>query len=143
VDARLRHVLRRQRRSQRKPRGAQQRDRPADLLSGAFDLTGAGNAFTLAGFGSFANLVAGTSFGGLDVLLDDGSVGAFLATIVVHASGSNASGFAGALPDMTFVIRGDVAAVAAVPEPETYVLLVTGLVVLARVAQKRRQRRVV
>jgi energy-converting hydrogenase Eha subunit C len=41
------------------------------------------------------------------------------------------------------VIRGDVAAVAAVPEPETYVLLVTGLVVLARVAQKRRQRRVV
>jgi len=116
---------------------------PADLLSGAFDLTGAGNAFTLAGFGSFANVVAGTSFGGLDVLLDDGSIGAFLATIVVHASGSNASGFAGALPDMTFVIRGDVAAVAAVPEPETYVLLVTGLVVLARVAQKRRQRRVV
>ena len=113
---------------------------PADLLSGAFDLTGAGNAFALAGFGSFSNLVAGTSFGGLDVLLDDGSVGDFAATIVLHASGSNASGFVGALPDMTFVIRGDVAAVAAVPEPETYLLLIAGLAAVASVA-KRRQRR--
>src|SRR6185295_10379019 len=114
---------------------------PADLLGGTFDLGGAGNAFALTGFGSFANLVAGTSFGGLDVLLDDGNVGAFLATIVLHSSGSNASGFVGALPDMTFVIRGDVAAVAAVPEPETYLLLIAGLAVVTSVAKRRQRRR--
>jgi len=38
------------------------------------------------------------------------------------------------------VIRGDVAAVAAVPEPETYLLLIAGLAAVASVA-KRRQRR--
>jgi len=34
---------------------------PADLLSGDFDLGGIGNRFALSGFGSFANLVAGSS----------------------------------------------------------------------------------
>ena len=108
--------------------------------SGAFDLTGAGNAFALTGFASFANLVAGTSFGSLGGVLDDGTVGDFAASIVRHASGSNAIGCAGALPDMTFVIRGDVSAIAAVPEPETYLLLLAGLAAVASVA-KRRQRR--
>ena len=54
-------------------------------------------------------------------------------------SGSNASGYAGALGDTFLVLRGDVA-VAAVPEPETYVLMLAGLLVVARVAQRRRQR---
>jgi hypothetical protein len=113
---------------------------PADLLNGTFDLTAAGNAFALSGFGSFSNLVAGSSFGGLGVLLDDATAGDFVATIVLHATGSNASGYVGALPDMTFVIRGDVSAIAAVPEPETYLLLLAGLAAVASVA-KRRQRR--
>ena len=113
---------------------------PADLLSGAFDLTGAGSAFTLAGFGSFANLVAGASFDGLAVMLDDDDAGAFVATIVLHASGSNASGFDGRLDDVTLVIRGDVA-IAAVPEPETYALMLGGLLVVASVARRRRHRR--
>jgi hypothetical protein len=110
---------------------------PADLLSGAFDLAGAGSAFTLAGFGSFADLVAGASFDGLAVMLDDDDAGAFLATVVLHASGSNASGFAGRLDDVTLVIRGDVA-VAAIPEPETYALMIGGLLVVASVARRRR-----
>ena len=99
---------------------------PADLLSGAFDLGGVGPGLTLAGFGSFANLVAGASFGGLDVVFDDDDAGAFLATLVLHATGSNASGFEGRLDDITLVIRGDVA-IAAVPEPETYALMIGGL----------------
>ncbi|MGZ8260933.1 MAG: choice-of-anchor D domain-containing protein, partial [Caldimonas sp.] len=111
---------------------------PADLLSGSFDLGGAGgDAFTLAGFGSFANLVAGASFGGLQVTLDDDDAGAFLATIVLQASGSNASGFEGRLEDVTLVLRGDVA-VAAIPEPETYALMVGGLLAVASVARRRR-----
>jgi PEP-CTERM motif len=113
---------------------------PADLLSGSFDLGGVGPRLTLAGFGSFANLVAGASFGGLDVTFDDDAAGAFLATLVLQASGSNASGFEGRLDDTTVVIRGEVA-VAAVPEPGTYALMISGLLVVASVARRRRQRR--
>ena len=112
---------------------------PADLLSGAFDLSGATSAFTLSGFDSFANLVAGSTFDGLGVRFDDDAQGTFLATVVLHASGSNASGYAGAIGDTFLVLRGDVA-VAAVPEPETYALMLAGLLFLARVAQRRRQR---
>jgi hypothetical protein len=111
---------------------------PADLLSGTFDLAGPGSGFILAGFGSFANLVAGASFGGLGVLFDDGAAGSFVSTIVLHASGSNASGFEGRLDDTTIVLRG---AVAAVPEAETYTLMISGLLVVAGVAKRRRQRR--
>ena len=77
----------------------------------------------------------GHEFGGV---LDDGTVGDFAASIVRHASGSNAIGCAGALPDMTFVIRGDVSTVAAVPEPD--LLRLAGLAAVAGIA-KRRQRR--
>jgi hypothetical protein len=113
---------------------------PADLLSGAFDLSGVGDGFTLTGFGSFANLVAGASLDGFGVRFDDDSAGAFLATLVLHATGSNASGFSGRLDDTTLVLRGDVA-VAAVPEPGTYMLMLTGLLAIAGVAHRRRQRR--
>jgi len=112
---------------------------PADLLSGSFDLSGIRNGFTLTGFGSFSDLVAGASFDGLGVVLADAAVGSFEATIVLHASGSNASGFFDRLDDTTLVVRGDVAgAVAAVPEPETYLLMVAGLVVMTAVARRRR-----
>ena len=113
---------------------------PADVLGGAFDLGGIGSGFALAGFGSFANLVAGASFGGLDVMFDDATAGAFLATVVLHATGSNASGFVGNLDDITLVVRGDVAAVVAVPEPETYALMLGGLLAVASVVRRRRQR---
>jgi len=56
-----------------------------------------------------------------------------------RANVSNASGFVGRLDDTTLVLRGDVATVA-VPEPETYLMLVAGLAAVAGVA-KRRQRR--
>jgi hypothetical protein len=112
---------------------------PADLLSGSFDLGGVGNGFALSGFGSFSDLVAGASFDGLGVFLGDAAAGSFEATIVLHASGSNASGFFERLDDTTLVVRGDVAgAVAAVPEPETYLLMVAGLAVMTAVARRRR-----
>jgi len=85
------------------------------VLGGEFDLAGVGSGFTLAGFGSFANLVAGASFDSLEVRLDDDAAGTFLASVVLHASGSNASGFTGRLDDTTLVLRGDVTAVARFP----------------------------
>ena len=73
---------------------------------------------------------------------DADAEGAFLATLVLHATGSNASGFSGRLDDTVLVLRGDVAgSVAAVPEPETYLLMVAGLAAVAGVARRRRQRR--
>jgi len=111
---------------------------PADLLSGDFDLSGAGPGFALSGFGSFANLVAGSSFDGLGVSFGADTAGTFLATLLLHATGSNASGFSGRLDDTVLVLRGDVAgAVAAVPEPETYLLMLAGLAAMAGVARRR------
>ena len=73
---------------------------------------------------------------------DADAAGTFLATLVLHATGSNASGFSGRLDDTVLVLRGDVAGtVAAVPEPETYLLMVAGLAAVAGVARRRRQRR--
>ena len=115
---------------------------PADLLSGDFDLSGAGPGFALSGFGSFANLVAGSSFDGLGVSFGADTAGTFLATLLLHATGSNASGFSGRLDDTVLVLRGDVAgAVAAVPEPETYVLMLAGLAAVAGVGRRRRHGR--
>ena len=111
---------------------------PADLLSGQFDLAGVGSGFELTGFGSFSDLVAGASVGGFEIVFDDGDTGAFLATVVLHASGSNASGFEGRLDDTTLVIRGDVVAIAAVPEPGTYALMLGGLLMVGRIAHRRR-----
>ena len=112
---------------------------PADLLSGNFDLTGGGQGFALSGLGSFADLMAGAALGGLNVRFSDDAEGAFLATLVLHATGSNASGFSGRLDDTTLVLRGNIS-VAAVPELETYMPMLAGLLVIARVAHARRQR---
>lgn len=104
---------------------------PADVLSGRFDLGGAGPGFALSGFDSFADLIAGASFDGMSVVFSDDAAGHFLATLLLQTSGSNASGYSGDLADITVVLRGDVA-VAAVPEPETYALLLAGLLMVAR-----------
>ncbi|MBC7732865.1 MAG: choice-of-anchor D domain-containing protein [Bacteriovorax sp.] len=111
---------------------------PADLLSGNFDLTGLGPNFTLNGFGSFADLIAGDAFGGLNVLFASDVQGAFLSSIVLHGSGSNASGYVGQLDDTTLVLRGDVNVVA-VPEPGTYVLMFAGLLVVVGASKARRR----
>jgi hypothetical protein len=111
---------------------------PADLLSGSFDLTGLGPNFTLSGFGSFADLIAGDAFGGLNVLFASDVQGAFLSSIVLHGTGSNASGFIGQLDDTTLVLRGNVNVVA-VPEPGTYVLMFAGLLVVVGASKARRR----
>jgi hypothetical protein len=111
---------------------------PADLLSGNFDLTGVGPGFTLGGFGPFTDLIAGDSFGGLSVVFASQTQGAFLSSLVLHSTGSNASGFIGQLDDTTLVLRGNVGVVA-VPEPGTYVLMFAGLLVVVGATRSRRR----
>jgi hypothetical protein len=57
---------------------------PADLLSGSFDLSGVGPGFALSGFGSFADLMAGASFDGLERALQRRRRRPFLATLVLQ-----------------------------------------------------------
>lgn len=96
---------------------------PADLLSGSFAV-GPGSGFVLGGFSPFGNIAAGESHGGLDIGFDSDMIGEFRQTIVISAAGSNASGYFGALGDTTLVLRGSVVAV---PEPQTYALMLGGL----------------
>ena len=112
---------------------------PADALRGAFDTSGAGPGFALAGFASFSGLLAGDSQGGFSITFDSADAGLFSDTITLHASGSNGSGYDAALTDTTLIFRGDVVSTAPVPEPETYALLFTGLLLLGGVARSRRQ----
>jgi hypothetical protein len=107
---------------------------PSDLLGGSFDLSSIGPGFTLSGFGSFAGLVAGAAQDGLTVVFGTAPAGLFESSLVLHANGSNASGFIGALADTTVVLRGSVVAV---PEPGTWVLMFAGVLLVLRSAQRR------
>ena len=112
---------------------------PADLLRGSFDTSGVGTGFLLSAFGPFSGLAAGDSQDGYAITFDSAVAGSFSDTITLHASGSNASGYDAALGDTTLVLRGDVVATAPVPEPETYALMLGGLLLLGGVARARRK----
>jgi hypothetical protein len=108
---------------------------PSDLLEGEFD-TGLSDDFALSGFGAFAGLDAGGLQDGLLAALDTDllTAGTYIDTIVLHAAGSNASGFRGALDDIVLVLRGTVVERTAgtVPEPGTLGLMLLGLFALMR-----------
>jgi hypothetical protein len=100
----------------------------ADLLGGSFTSSGSATGFSLGGFDAFSGLGAGQSFSGLSVGLDTSGVGSFMDTITLHSAGSNASGYNGALDDLTLVLEGSVTSTtAAVPEPNIGLLLLAGL----------------
>jgi hypothetical protein len=111
---------------------------PADLLSGSFDLSAlAGTAFSGSGFGSFSGIEAGGSFGGLTVSFDTSTIGSYSSVIVLSAVGSNASGYAGALPQIELRLEGSVVAV---PEPSTYALMIFGFLLTAGWASRARRK---
>jgi hypothetical protein len=78
------------------------------LLSGSIAAIGAA-AFTNTGMASFSDLTAGQSQGGYTISLGTGQSGAFSETLTVDATGSNASGYSGALTPETFTVEGVVA----------------------------------
>ena len=106
----------------------------ADLLRGSFATGALASPFSVTGFGAFDNLAAGASFDGLQVSFAGFGSGNFESSIVLHPLGFNASGFQAALVDQTLVLRGSVAAV---PEPGTYMMLLSGLMLVFAIIRRR------
>ncbi len=80
---------------------------PADFLSGNFVPSGSG-AFTNAGL-SFADLGAGQSYTGATVSLATNAAGIFTEVLTLASTGSDASGYSGALATETLTITGTIA----------------------------------
>ena len=103
---------------------------PADSLAGTFEATAP--HFMLVGFEGFSGIQAGQSLGNLTASLRTDALGVFTETLVLQGSGQNASGYDGALADVTILLRGEVV----VPEPASTSLLGLALLLLWR---RRRQ----
>ena len=80
---------------------------PADTLGGTFAIAG-DSAFTNSGFAAFSGGSAGGADTAPTVALNTSSLGTFTETITLDPTGSNPSGYAGALPAETFTISGTV-----------------------------------
>ena len=79
----------------------------ADLLSGNFIVAG-GAGFTNAGLVDFSGLGAGASDTAPSITLQTGTAGTFSETITLDPTGSNSSGYVGALAPETIEITGTV-----------------------------------
>jgi hypothetical protein len=80
---------------------------PSDLLSGSF-VTSGSSAFTLSGFTNFAGLNAGQSDVAPTVSFKATGPGSYVETITLHSTGSNTSGYNGALADETLTLTVNV-----------------------------------
>jgi hypothetical protein len=86
---------------------------PADNLSGSFSLSGT-TGFTNGGFAAFAGEAAGSADTTPNITFTTGALGVHTETIVIDATGSNASGYKGALTAETLIVTGTITAAAAV-----------------------------
>jgi hypothetical protein len=77
----------------------------ADLLSGSFTIAGS-PAFTNTGFAAFSGLGDGQADSAPVIVLGTTAFGSFTETISVLGTGSNASGYSGALPTATLTVTG-------------------------------------
>ena len=90
----------------------------ADLLSGSFSEVGS-SSFINTGFAGFNGLGAGQGDAAPRIELIPSSVGVQSETIVISGTGSNASGYVGALAPVTLTVRGTVALAGGVATDET------------------------
>ncbi len=79
---------------------------PADVLNGLFS-GGGGADLDLSGLGEFSGIAAGQA-DTAEIGVSPNQGGAFTQTVVLDPTGSNASGYVGALPAITLTITGDV-----------------------------------
>jgi hypothetical protein len=79
----------------------------ADLLGGSFTVSGAA-AYANTGLTPFSGLGAGQSETSQVVSLSAATAGVFTETILLHPTGSNASGYSGALAAETITVTGTV-----------------------------------
>jgi hypothetical protein len=80
----------------------------ADLLGGGFTISNTSGAFTDTGFGTFSGLAAGQADSAPVITLSGTNAGAFSELITLSAAGSNASGYKGALGNITLDVTGTV-----------------------------------
>jgi hypothetical protein len=80
----------------------------ADSLSGGFAISNTSGAFTDTGFGTFSALAAGQADAAPVITLSGINAGAFSELITLSAAGSNASGYKGALGNITLDVTGTV-----------------------------------
>ena len=80
----------------------------ADVLSGSFAIS-TPTGFTNTGFADFSGLAAGQSDSAPVVTLTTAQAGTFTETVVLQATGSNASGFSAAVTSQTLTVTGVVA----------------------------------
>ena len=110
----------------------------SDTLAGSFDLSALppGQMLAAAGFGSFSGLAAGTAFDTLLLRLDSAALGDFTGLILLNAHSTNAYDPAGrALGPIELHLQGSVVAV---PEPQTWLLMLGGLGLLLPTLLRRR-----
>ncbi len=81
----------------------------ADLLAGSFAIAGS-PAFANSGFAAFSGLGAGAADNALSVTLSTVTAGQYSETITLSGTGSNASGYSGAVAPVTLTIIGTVTA---------------------------------
>ena len=81
---------------------------PSDVLSGNFAESNT-TGFANTGFIAFSNLAAGTYEHQQKVTLNTATAGTFTETIQITGTGSNASGYSGALPTQTITVTGTIA----------------------------------
>jgi len=105
----------------------------ADALAGSWNL-GTGSAFSVAGFGPFSGLAAGTTLGGLRVTFDLGTEGVFERVLVLGSLSTNGSGPDLSLGDVTLQLQGSVVAV---PEPSIYMMMAIGVLAIGSIARRR------
>jgi hypothetical protein len=98
---------------------------PADQLSGSLQASGS-DAFTNNGLASFAGIDAGQADIAPAITLSTAAPGTFTETITLTPSGSNASGYAAALPDETLTITGTVTTSASSVSPAVADILTSG-----------------
>ncbi|MBK7424765.1 MAG: S-layer family protein [Propionivibrio sp.] len=115
---------------------------PADALAGTFNLSAlqTGDPFQLGGFNSFNNIAAGNSLaGGLSVGFSGTSLGSFDRLIVLNRLSTNSSLTEPERQLLAIELRlqGEVLAV---PEPGTYGMMLTGLLVVVFGARRRTAR---
>ena len=110
---------------------------PADLLDGDFQFADSAE-FGEIGFADFLDFAAGDSQH-LLLTFDTSSVGvgSYSNTILLKGAGHNASGYRGAVQDITLVVQGTVVERSSnVPEPGNLLLVLTGLLLTASLSRR-------
>ena len=106
---------------------------PADTLTGDFILPT--SDFSFSGFDAVGDIAAGDNQDGFLVGLSLAEAGLFDASIIFNPLSENASGFSGALPQLTINVAANVVP-SAIPEPGTFAIL-TGCASIAALRRRR------